>query len=314
MAKLSAEQIFHAARGMAPEKRDGYLEGACGTDVRLRSKVDELLKADIEAGSFMAAVDPPPGPAAAAEQPGTRIDRYKLLQQIGEGGFGTVWMAEQRDPVKRLHLMQGRLDEAEAGFRRTFGDDHPATLRAIEKLAEVLAERGERAEAEKYWGEFLRARSGALGERSSQPPSPRANRLARFARDVLRSEVAGFLDEAEEAVRECLEIRNGLYPDDHPSAWARRSAASLLGGVLLAQAALDAGAAPAKLKEATPLLVESAVAAHQRGARSRAGSPARRRSRGARGPTVRGAARPGARQGARQERLRVAGAPEAPPE
>ena len=57
MANLSAEQIFHAAREMPAEKREGYLEGVCGTDVALRSKVDGLLKADAEAGSFMEAVD-----------------------------------------------------------------------------------------------------------------------------------------------------------------------------------------------------------------------------------------------------------------
>src|SRR5882672_4888386 len=40
-------------------------------------------------------------PTGRAEQPGQIIGRYKLLQQIGEGGFGSVWMAEQKEPVKR---------------------------------------------------------------------------------------------------------------------------------------------------------------------------------------------------------------------
>jgi eukaryotic-like serine/threonine-protein kinase len=101
----SAADIFHEAREMPAEKREGFLAGACGKDLALRNKVEALLKADAEAGAFMAA--PTAGTtaksdaAASREQAGAHIDRYKLLEQIGEGGMGTIWMAEQREPVKR---------------------------------------------------------------------------------------------------------------------------------------------------------------------------------------------------------------------
>src|SRR5262245_7876959 len=117
MSRKAAE-IFLEAREVPPEKRTAFLAGACGKDLDLRAKVEALLKADVEAGSFMAApskagarVDARPDDAQAAaanaeaaiapERPGTQISRYKLLEQIGEGGMGTIWMAEQREPVRR---------------------------------------------------------------------------------------------------------------------------------------------------------------------------------------------------------------------
>jgi len=107
----SAEEIFHEARGMPLSERAAYLEGACGGDTALRAKVEALLRADAEAGDFLRTsgdASPTADSAAAAtmaaplrEGPGTRIGPYKLLQLIGEGGFGSVFMAEQEKPVTR---------------------------------------------------------------------------------------------------------------------------------------------------------------------------------------------------------------------
>ncbi len=113
--QLSAEQIFNEACGMSHAERDAYLKGACGDDLALRDKVEALLEADAEAGSFLASTNDDADPnatvsniaggfprVAPAEQRGQLIGgRFKLLEQIGEGGFGTVWVAEQKEPVKR---------------------------------------------------------------------------------------------------------------------------------------------------------------------------------------------------------------------
>ncbi len=86
------------------KERNAYLQEACGKDNKLRGEVEELLKAENAAGSFLES------PAldtdvtldkAELEKLGTVIGRYKLLQQIGEGGFGVVYMAEQQKPIRR---------------------------------------------------------------------------------------------------------------------------------------------------------------------------------------------------------------------
>jgi eukaryotic-like serine/threonine-protein kinase len=107
--------FLHAVGKLPPEQWDGYVAETCGGDAELERQVGRLLQVHREAGSFL---DRPavavgatgtftsvPGEGAAAvpprERPGTVIGPYKLLQQIGEGGMGTVFMAEQTRPVQR---------------------------------------------------------------------------------------------------------------------------------------------------------------------------------------------------------------------
>src|SRR5881394_3010247 len=104
------QEIFEQAIALASrEAREGFLLGACGQDRELRRSVDELLAAFDDAGklNFLQTADRSqevqsiPGDTPLAEDPGTVIGRYKLLQKIGEGGCGLVYMAEQEEPVRR---------------------------------------------------------------------------------------------------------------------------------------------------------------------------------------------------------------------
>jgi len=98
-----AETLFNAALNFKPTERPAYLAGACGDNHALRQRVEALLRAHEAAEGFLP--EQPNGQATVlvpiTEKPGDRIGRYKLLQQIGEGGFGAVYMAEQKEPVKR---------------------------------------------------------------------------------------------------------------------------------------------------------------------------------------------------------------------
>ena len=98
-------------------ERQAYLQEACGDDSSARQRVEALLKVYENAGSFLESPPASPtasmAPAPSTELSGTVIGPYKLLQPIGEGGMGTVYMAEQTEPVRRfvaLKLIKAGMD------------------------------------------------------------------------------------------------------------------------------------------------------------------------------------------------------------
>src|SRR6516162_6818167 len=119
-----------------PAERDAYLAQACGGDADLRRRVERLLRLHGQAGSVLEppaiapgeTVDPSPGepgqvalertldePSPLGEGLGTFIGPYKLIQKLGEGGMGVVWVAEQTEPVKRrvaLKVIKPGMDSA----------------------------------------------------------------------------------------------------------------------------------------------------------------------------------------------------------
>ena len=95
-------EVFNEAKARpAGAERDQFLSEACRGDPELKEQVLSLLQAHEGAGDFLKHTQLIPPTSPLTEKPGDRIGRYKLLEQIGEGGCGVVYMAEQEEPVRR---------------------------------------------------------------------------------------------------------------------------------------------------------------------------------------------------------------------
>ncbi len=99
-----------------PQERAAYLNEVCGGDQALQEEVGSLITAHLAAETFMEPLTDPLWRELPGEKKGDTIGRYTLIQQIGEGGFGTVYLAEQNQPVKRpvaLKIIKPGMDSRE---------------------------------------------------------------------------------------------------------------------------------------------------------------------------------------------------------
>ncbi|MCI0459724.1 MAG: serine/threonine protein kinase, partial [Gemmataceae bacterium] len=137
---MSEETIFHQVLALPLPERAAFLDSACGRDTELRARLEALLHAHDHPASFLrqpafdldatapsgpahataagSAAGAPPGPGG--EGPGSRIGPYTLVRPLGEGGMGTVWLAEQTQPVRRsvaLKLIRAGLDSGAISAR-----------------------------------------------------------------------------------------------------------------------------------------------------------------------------------------------------
>src|SRR5262245_24714550 len=141
---MNEREIFIAARQLHDVvQRNAYLDEACADDHDLRQRVVALLEEEGHLGTFLehnrpraATIDQP-----ASERAGAVIDTYKLIEPIGEGGMGTVWMAQQTEPIKRvvaIKLIKAGMDSSqviarfEAERQALAIMDHPNIARVLD--------------------------------------------------------------------------------------------------------------------------------------------------------------------------------------
>ena len=95
--------VFSAARRLGAAERSTFLSETCGDDLELKARIESLLRASESAGGFLEGSEGMEDPIQLSRAVTGReqIGRYKLLQQIGEGGCGVVYLAEQVEPVHR---------------------------------------------------------------------------------------------------------------------------------------------------------------------------------------------------------------------
>lgn len=140
-----AKKIFLDALDLAPGSRTEFLAGACRGDDELRRKIERWLTAHDRADSLLAnrqALQTRPAARPAREvQAGDRVGPYRLVEHLGEGGFGVVFLAEQEEPVRRVVALKiVKSDVASSGVLARFEHerralalmDHPNIARALD--------------------------------------------------------------------------------------------------------------------------------------------------------------------------------------
>ena len=153
MPCLDERTIFDTAlRIETLDARQQYLEQACWEDRALRARLEALLRAHDEPSDFLQHPALPPIPVACKEGPGTQIGAYKLMAKLGEGGFGTVYLAEQQTSVRRqvaLKILKPGMDTSQVVAR--FDSERQALARMNHPHIAQILDGGETATGRPYF-------------------------------------------------------------------------------------------------------------------------------------------------------------------
>lgn len=142
-AELNEKELLLATLDLPTMERNSYLEKACQGNRELKNRIQLLLKNVEESGSFMAepVVDLNRTTAMDPVEVGRHIDRYRIMEQLGEGGMGIVFVAEQTEPVRRrvaLKIIKPGMDSKavvarfEAERQALAMMDHPNIARVLD--------------------------------------------------------------------------------------------------------------------------------------------------------------------------------------
>ncbi len=140
---MNEESLFAEVLTKKGKARTAFLDEHCQDDMELRQRLEALLRAHDNPDPFLEARTPAALPTMdepIAERPGAVIGPYKLVEQIGEGGMGTVWMAQQQEPVKRvvaLKLIKAGMDSKQV-IARFEAERQALALMEHPNIAKVL--------------------------------------------------------------------------------------------------------------------------------------------------------------------------------
>ncbi|HZN33614.1 MAG TPA: protein kinase [Pirellulaceae bacterium] len=212
-SKCQAEEaIFLAALEITVgTERESYLQTACAGDMALLQRLRELLAAHVDEDGPLDATRPPLDPPPVEEGPGTRIGPYKLLQVIGEGGMGVVYLAAQVEPVERqvaLKIIRPGMDTRqvvarfEAERQALALMDHPNIARVLDGGTVGGLGPGARAREGRLESDHPGSESLAL----APSPSPSAGRPYFVMELVKGVPITQYCDDRQLPLRRRLEL------------------------------------------------------------------------------------------------------------